>query len=244
MTAIEVSGLTKRFGDVVAVDDLSFTVARRSITGFLGPNGAGKTTTLRALLGLVKPTSGTVRFAGRPYAELERPAHEIGAVLENGAWHPGRRARDHLRVLALAAGVPLHRVDEVLELVGLTSAAKRRVKGFSLGMRQRLALAAALLGQPEILILDEPTNGLDPHGIVWLRGFLRSFVEAGGTVLVSSHQLAEIAQTVDHVVIVSNGRLVKQASIAELHAESGTDLESVFLQLTTSSSSFSSIGAF
>ncbi|MGH8917729.1 MAG: ABC transporter ATP-binding protein [Actinomycetes bacterium] len=243
MTAIEVSGLTKKFGDVVAVDDLSFTVARGSITGFLGPNGAGKTTTLRALLGLVKPTAGTVRFAGRSYAELARPVHEIGAVLENGAWHPGRQARDHLRVLALAAEVPFSRVDEVLELVGLTSAARRRVKGFSLGMRQRLALAAALLGEPEILILDEPTNGLDPQGIVWLRGFLRSFVEAGGTVLVSSHQLAEIAQTVDHVVIVSGGRLVKQASIAQLQAE-GTDLESAFLALTTSTASYSSNGAF
>ncbi|MGK2947403.1 MAG: ATP-binding cassette domain-containing protein [Acidimicrobiales bacterium] len=219
MTSIAVRGLTKQFGEVLAVDDLSFDVAEGTVTGFLGPNGAGKTTTLRMLLGLVTPTSGTATIAGRPYAELDAPFHHVGAVLEATSFHPGRRARDHLRVLAAAAGLPEHRVAEVLEQVGLAAAADRRVKGFSLGMRQRLGLAAALLGGPRVLILDEPANGLDPEGVHWLRQFLRSYADEGGTVLVSSHLLAEVAQTVDDVVIIAGGRLVRQSSLRELANE-------------------------
>lgn len=219
MTSIAVRGLTKRFGDVLAVDDLSFDVAAGAVTGFLGPNGAGKTTTLRMLLGLVTPTSGTATIDGRPYRELEAPFHHVGAVLEATSFHPGRRARDHLRVLAVAAGLPEDRVPEVLHQVGLGAVAHRRVRGFSLGMRQRLGLAAALLGEPQVLILDEPTNGLDPEGVHWLRQFLRSFAEQGGTALVSSHLLAEVAQTVDDVVIIAGGRLVRQSSLRELTEE-------------------------
>jgi ABC-2 type transport system ATP-binding protein len=214
--AIEINGLTKRFGDVLAVDDLSFTVPTGTVTGFLGPNGAGKTTTLRMLLGLIKPTSGTAMIAGRPFIELDRPFEAVGAALEASSFHPGRRARDHLRVLATAAGIPIARVDEVLAEVGLGEAATRRTRGFSLGMRQRLSLAAALLGEPRILILDEPANGLDPEGVHWLRAFLRSFADQGGTVLVSSHLLTEISLLVDEVVIVSHGRLVTQSSLAAL----------------------------
>jgi ABC-2 type transport system ATP-binding protein len=188
MAAISVQGLTKRFGDVLAVDRLSFEVGPGTVTGFLGPNGAGKTTTLRMLLGLVAPTSGTATIDGRPYRELADPLRRVGAVLEAGGFHPGRSARDHLRVLAKAAGLPAGRVGEVLEQVGLAAAGRRRVGGFSLGMRQRLGLAAALLGDPEVLVLDEPANGLDPEGVHWLRGLVR-----GRTVLVSSHLLAEVA---------------------------------------------------
>jgi ABC-2 type transport system ATP-binding protein len=216
MSAIEIQGLTKRFGDVLAVDDLSFTAREGAVTGFLGPNGAGKTTTLRMLLGLVAPTAGTATVAGSPYANLAEPTRHVGAVLESSSFHPGRRARQHLRVLATAAGVPAARVGEVLEQVGLANAADRRVKGFSLGMRQRLGLASALLGEPEVLILDEPANGLDPEGVHWLRQFLRGFADRGGSVLVSSHLLAEVAQTVDDVVIIANGRLVTQSSLADL----------------------------
>src|SRR6266508_4367912 len=202
MAVITVEGLTKRFGDVVAVDDLSFEVDQGTVVGFLGPNGAGKTTTLRMLLGLVIPTAGTARFQGRPYRELAAPLRHVGAVLEASSFHPGRTARNHLRVVTAAAGLPRTRADEVLSQVGLDQAADRRVGGFSLGMRQRLALATALLGDPEILVLDEPANGLDPEGIHWLRGFLRNFADQGRTVLVSSHVLAEVAQTVDQVVRV------------------------------------------
>ncbi len=219
MTSIAVRGLTKRFGDVLAVDDLTFDVTVGTVTGFLGPNGAGKTTTLRMLLGLVTPTSGTATIAGRPYQELDSPFHEVGAVLEATSFHPGRRARDHLRVLATAAGLPVERADHALERVGLADAADRRVKGFSLGMRQRLGLAAALLGEPKVLILDEPANGLDPEGVHWLRQFLRSYADQGGTVLVSSHLLAEVAQTVDDVVIIAAGRLIRQSSLRELAHE-------------------------
>jgi len=214
--AIEVTGLTKRFDEVLAVDDLSFTVPEGTVTGFLGPNGAGKTTTLRMLLGLIKPTTGTATIFGRPFVELDRPFEAVGAALEASSFHPGRRARDHLRVLATAAGIPVARVDEVLAEVGLSEAATRRTRGFSLGMRQRLSLAAALLGEPRILILDEPANGLDPQGMHWLRAFLRSFADDGGTVLVSSHFLTEISLLVDEVVIVSHGRLVTQSSLAAL----------------------------
>jgi ABC-2 type transport system ATP-binding protein len=216
MTSIQINGLTKRFGNFVAVDNLSFEVAQGSVTGFLGPNGAGKTTTLRMLLGLVEPTTGSSTIAGKPYRELADPSRQVGAVLESTSFHPGRRARDHLRVLCTAAGLAGTRVDEVLDEVGLADVGDRRVKGFSLGMRQRLGLAAALLGEPELLILDEPANGLDPEGVHWLRNFLRGYADQGRTVLVSSHLLAEIAQTVDDVVIVAKGRLVTQSSLADL----------------------------
>jgi ABC-2 type transport system ATP-binding protein len=218
MAVITIQGLTKRFGDVLAVDDLSFEVDQGTVVGFLGPNGAGKTTTLRTLLGLVTPTAGTARIDGKPYRELADPVHHVGAVLEASSFHPGRSARNHLRVVATAAGLPPDRADTVLEQVGLTQAARRRVGGFSLGMRQRLGLATALLGDPQVLILDEPANGLDPEGVHWLRGLLRQLADQGRTVLVSSHVLAEVAQTVDQVVIIARGRLVTQSSLAALTA--------------------------
>ena len=218
MAAITIDGLTKRFGRVVAVDDLSFEVDQGTVVGFLGPNGAGKTTTLRTLLGLVTPTAGSARIDGTPYRELADPIRHVGAVLEASGFHPGRSARNHLRVVATAAGLPLARVDAVLDQVGLTQTAHRRVGGFSLGMRQRLGLATALLGDPRILILDEPANGLDPEGVHWLRGFLRQLADQGRTVLVSSHVLAEVAQTVDQVVIIAAGRLVTQSTLADLTA--------------------------
>ena len=210
--------LTKRFADVTAVNDLSFDVAAGSVTGFLGPNGAGKTTTMRMLLGLAAPTRGRALVFGRPFAELERPGTRVGAVLEAADLHPGRTGRDHLRALAPLARVPRGRVEEVLRLVDLHTAADRRTKGYSLGMRQRLSLAAALLGDPELLVLDEPANGLDPEGVRWLRDFLHAFAADGRTVFVSSHVLAEVAQTVDHVVIVNHGRLVVESSLSELTA--------------------------
>ena len=208
--------LTKRFGDVIAVDDLSFRLRRGSVTGFLGPNGAGKTTTLRMLLGLVRPSGGRALVFGRPYDEDSAP--RVGAVLEAADFHPGRSGREHLITLALASSLPVARVDEVLELVELAHAAPRRVGAYSLGMRQRLGLAAALLRDPELLILDEPANGLDPEGVHWLRTFMRGFATAGKTVLVSSHVLAEVAQTVDRVIIIDRGRLVTIAELDELTA--------------------------
>ena len=220
-TVVEVDSLTKRFGALVAVDDLSFSLKQGTITGFLGPNGAGKTTTLRALLGLAAPTAGKALVFGKPYAELQRPALRVGAVLEATDFHPGRSGRDHLRSLGRATGLPDSRADEVLRLVELQDAARRRVKAYSLGMRQRLGLAAALLGDPELLILDEPANGLDPEGVRWLRDFLRAFTGQGHTVLISSHVLAEVAQTVDQVVIINRGRLVTEAPLAELTARLG-----------------------
>ena len=228
---LEARGLTKRFGDVAAVRDLSFAVEAGSVTGFLGPNGAGKTTTLRLFLGLAKPTSGEALVFGRRFADLDRPARRVGAVLEAADVHPGRTGRDHLRVLAAAARVSPGRIAEVLALVDLESAADRRVAGYSLGMRQRLALAAALLGAPELLILDEPSNGLDPEGIRWLRDFLSGFAGDGGTVLTSSHHLAEIAQTVDRVVVIDRGRLMAQCPLHDLTADNAS-LESAFLELT------------
>jgi ABC-2 type transport system ATP-binding protein len=237
MAVIEVSGLTKRFGSVLAVDDLSFQVQRATVVGFLGPNGAGKTTTLRMLLGLVQPSAGTATVDGLAYKELAVPPTKIGAALEASSCYPGRTARNHLRVQAMSCGGTSARVDEVLDLVGLTDAADRRVGGYSLGMRQRLGLAAALVGDPEVLILDEPANGLDPEGVHWLRGMLRSFAEEGRTVLVSSHLLAEVAQTVDSVVILDRGRLVTQSSLDELLTTESTSeavkLEDVFLRLTS-----------
>jgi ABC-2 type transport system ATP-binding protein len=213
--------LTKRFGSVLAVDELSFKLEAGTITGFLGPNGAGKTTTLRMVLGLAAPSGGRALVFDRPYAELDRPALRIGAVLEATDFHPGRSARDHLRMLGQAVGVPDSRVEEVLSLVELTGAARRRVKGYSLGMRQRLGLASALLGDPELLVLDEPANGLDPEGVRWLRDFLRSFASGGRTVLISSHVLAEVAQTVNQVLIISRGRLVIESSLEGLTARVG-----------------------
>ena len=214
--AVRVESLTKRFGDVVAVDDLSFELERGTITGFLGPNGAGKTTTLRMVVGLVAPTSGRALVFGRPYVELAEPSRRVGAALEAADFHPGRSGRDHLRMLAEAVELPRSRVEEVLRLVELEGAARRRVKTYSLGMRQRLGLAAALLGDPELLILDEPANGLDPAGVRWLRDFLRDFAAGQRTVLISSHVLAEVAQTVDDVVIINHGRLVTEASLEAL----------------------------
>ena len=218
MATIELQGLTKRFGPLTAVDDLSLTLRPGTVTGFLGVNGAGKTTTLRMLLGLITPTAGTATFDGRRYAELDQPARHVGAVLEASSFHPGRRAVDHLRILATAGGLPPDRAGQALEQVGLAAAACRRVGGFSMGMRQRLALAGALLGDPEVLILDEPANGLDPEGVQWLRTFLRGQAVEGRTVVVSSHLLAEVSQTVDHVVIIDKGRLVADAPLAELTA--------------------------
>ncbi len=215
---IEVAGLSKRFGKTQAVANLSFRVEPGTITGFLGPNGAGKSTTLRSVLGLVHPDAGSATVLGVPYRELDRPLHRVGAVLEASEVHPGRTGRNHLRVQAAAASLPSSRVDEVLALVELSAAAKRRVKGYSLGMRQRLGLATALLGDPEVLVLDEPANGLDPAGVRWLRDLLRSLAAEGRTILVSSHVLAEVAQTVDRVVIIHRGALVQQATIAEVLA--------------------------
>jgi ABC-2 type transport system ATP-binding protein len=219
--AIEVSNLTKRFGDVLAVDDLSFTVDEGRIVGFLGPNGAGKTTTLRMLLGLVYPTAGSSTIFGNGYVHLDDPVHKVGAVLDGGMLHPGRTGRNHLRALAKAAGVPAARSDELLQLVALADAANRRAGGYSLGMRQRLGLAAALLGDPRVLVLDEPANGLDPQGIRWLRDFLRSLAREGRAVLVSSHVLAEVSQTADDVVVINRGRSVAQGTLTELIARSG-----------------------
>jgi ABC-2 type transport system ATP-binding protein len=219
--AIEVSGLTKRFGPVLAVDDLSFTADEGRVVGFLGPNGAGKTTTLRMLLGLVYPTAGRATVKGSRYVELDDPVHTVGAVLDGGMLHPGRSGRNHLRALGKAAGIGDQRVDELLQLVALSDAANRRAGGYSLGMRQRLGLAAALLGDPKVLILDEPANGLDPQGIRWLRDFLRTLANEGRAVLVSSHVLAEVAQTADDVVVINKGRSVAQAPLTEIMARSG-----------------------
>jgi len=221
--------LTKRYGEVVAVDGVSFSLEAGTITGYLGPNGAGKTTTLKLLLGLAEPTAGEAHVFGRRYRELEQPVRRVGAVLESGDFHPARSGREHLAALALAGGLPLSRVEEVLELVELSAAAGRRVRGYSLGMRQRLGLAAALLGDPELLILDEPANGLDPVGVHWLRIFLRTFTEQGRTVLLSSHLLAEVAQTVDRVLIIDRGRVLASGRLDELTG--GRSLEDLYLGL-------------
>ena len=219
---IVVDGLTKVFrGDIRAVDQLSFTVEPGSVTGFLGPNGAGKTTTLRMALGLVRPSSGHATIGGVEYRHLGYPSRTVGAALEASSFHPARTARNHLRIMCTVAGLPAQRADEVLNLVGLGGDSRRKVRGYSLGMRQRLGLAAALLGDPAVLILDEPANGLDPDGIRWLRGFLRSMADQGRTVLISSHQLNEVQEIADRVVILNQGRLVRSGSIAELTA--GTD---------------------
>jgi ABC-2 type transport system ATP-binding protein len=218
---IEVSHLTKRYGKVLAVDDLSFRAEPGRVTGFLGPNGAGKTTTLRALVALLHPTSGSATVLGRPYPQLEQPARTVGAILESNAFHPGRTGRNHLRTIARSAAIGDARVDEVLGLVDLQGAAGRRTKGYSLGMKQRLSLAGALLGDPQVLVLDEPANGLDPQGIRWLRDLLRSLAAEGRTVLVSSHVLSEVAQLADDVVIIAKGRLITQAHVKDVLAGAG-----------------------
>ena len=227
----EVEDLTKSFRGVLAVDHLSFALHGGEITGFLGPNGAGKSTTLRLLLGLAAPTSGTARVFGRRYADLDEPTGSVGAVLESADFHPNRTGRNHLRVLALSSGIDGHRIAEVLEFVDLSAAADRKVGGYSLGMRQRLGLAAALLGDPELLILDEPINGLDPSGVHWLRAFLRRFADQGGAAFVSSHVLAEVEQSVDRVLIINRGRLLADQPMTEI-ARDGGSLEQTYLAIT------------
>ncbi len=231
MAEIQVRGLTKTFGRVTAVHGLSCTAPAGKVTGFLGPNGSGKTTTLRVALGLIRPGAGEVLIGGVPYGRLTRPRRQVGALLEATGFHPGRRARDHLRVLAAAGGLPDRRVDDVLGQVDLASSAGRRVREFSLGMRQRLGLAAALLGDPGVLLLDEPANGLDPAGIAWLRGLLRALAAEGRTIVVASHVLGEVARTAEHVVIIHAGELRFEGPLHELGG-SGSALESAFLKLT------------
>jgi ABC-2 type transport system ATP-binding protein len=228
---VSVRSLSKRYDEVVAVDDVTFSLEAGTVTGYLGPNGAGKTTTLRLLLGLAEPTAGEALVFGRRYRELDQPIRKVGAVLESTDFHPSRNGRDHLRALAFAAGLPLSRVEDVLDLVELRSAAKRRVRTYSLGMRQRLGLAAALLGDPELLILDEPANGLDPAGVRWLRVFLQSLAAQGRSVLIASHLLAEVALTVDRVLIIDHGRLLASGRLDELTGP-GRTLEDVYLELT------------
>jgi ABC-2 type transport system ATP-binding protein len=228
---IVTDGLTKSFGAVRAVDELSFTVEPGTVTGFLGPNGAGKTTTLRMLVGLIAPDAGTATIGGQRYVDLPAPGDTVGAALDTTGFHPARTGRNHLRVYCTVNGYPHSRADEVLDLVGLTDAATQPVKAYSLGMRQRLALAAALLGDPRVLVLDEPGNGLDPEGIVWIRGLLRDLADQGRTVLVSSHLLWEVQQLVDQVVIITRGRLVRQGDIGDV--SSGFDsLEQAYFALT------------
>ena len=229
MTEVAVRRLTKQFGQVTAVREMTFVVPAGAVTAFLGPNGSGKTTTLRMLLGLIRPTSGEAVIGGRPYARLDHPRRRVGALLEATGFHPGRRARDHLRVLAAGEAIPGDRVDQVLAQAGLAEHAHRRVRGFSLGMRQRLGIAAALLGDPGVLLLDEPANGLDPAGHAWLRGLLRSLAAEGRTVVVASHLLSEVALTADHAVIVSAGELRFAGPLRELGDGA---LEAAFLRLT------------
>jgi len=232
VTTVEVRRLTKQFGSVRAVDDLSFTAPAGKITGFLGPNGSGKTTTLRMALGLIRPTSGEAFIGGERYADVQHPRRVVGAMLDSSGFHPGRSGRDHLRVLAATERISRARIEELLDQVQLTDDADRRVRGYSLGMKQRLGLASALLGDPQVLVLDEPANGLDPAGMAWLRTLLRTEASAGRTVIVSSHVLSEVEQTVDNVVIVSKGQLRFDGSLAQLDAQDGS-LEASFLRLTS-----------
>jgi ABC-2 type transport system ATP-binding protein len=218
---IRARGLTKRYGDKLAVDDLSFEVPPGAVTGFLGPNGSGKSTTMRMIMGLDFPDSGSALIDGKPYAELAWPLREVGALLDVKAFHPGRTARRHLRWLALTNGIPLSRVDDVLDQVGLTSVANRRAGKFSMGMGQRLGIAAAMLGDPAVLMFDEPVNGLDPEGIRWVRHFLRGLAADGRTVLVSSHLISEMALTADRLVVIGRGRLIAETSVADFVARSG-----------------------
>jgi ABC-2 type transport system ATP-binding protein len=231
---IEAQGLSKRYGATHAVQSLTFDVRSSMVTGFLGPNGSGKSTTMRLILGLDTPDAGQVRIGGRRYRDLRWPLREVGALLETRAFHPGRSARAHLRALAASNAIPRSRVEEVLGLVGLAEVAGRRAGGFSLGMAQRLGIAAALLGDPQVLLLDEPVNGLDPEGIRWVRDLLRSLAAEGRTVFVSSHLIGEIARTADHVLVIGRGRLLADTSVAELAARSAS-LEASFLELTAGS---------
>lgn len=230
MNAISFDSLVKQYGKQSAVNNLSATVQAGRITGFLGPNGAGKSTTLRCLVGLAKPTSGEAKILGKNYRELENPLQKVGTVLDSRGFHPALSGKKNLQVVAAAAGIEDGRVDEVLELVELTQSAKKKMKNYSLGMKQRLSLAGAILGNPEILILDEPANGLDPAGIAWLRKFLRGLTEQGRTILVSSHQLAEMQNTVDDVIIINHGKLIASGPIKDVIG--GGTLEEAFLRLT------------
>jgi ABC-2 type transport system ATP-binding protein len=240
---IEARGLVKRYGSTTAVDHLSFDVRPGTVTGFLGPNGAGKSTTMRMILGLDRPDAGTARVNGRGYHELRWPLREVGALLEgyggSKSFHPGRSARAHLTALAASNDIPRQRVDEVLEITGMAKAADRRAGKFSLGMAQRLGIAAALLGDPAVLLLDEPVNGLDPEGIRWIRGLLKSLAAHGRTVLISSHLISEIAQSADDLIVIGQGRLLAQTTVAELSA-GGNSLEEAFFQLTDGSTQYSS----
>ena len=234
----EARGLVKRYGSTTAVDNLSFDVQPGTVTGFLGPNGAGKSTTMRMILGLDRPDAGTARVNGKNYHELRWPLCEVGALLEAKAFHPGRSARAHLTALAASNGIPRRRVDDVLEITGMGQAADRRAGKFSLGMAQRLGIAAALLGDPAVLLLDEPVNGLDPEGIRWIRGLLKNLAAHGRTVLISSHLISEVAQTADQLIVIGRGRLLAQTTVAELSARS-TSLEEAFFQLTEGSTEYS-----
>jgi ABC-2 type transport system ATP-binding protein len=220
---IEARGLTKKYGDTLAVDDLSFTVQPGTVTGFLGPNGAGKSTTMRMILGLDRPTSGSALVSGQPYTSLKGPLHHVGALLDAKDVHQGRTARTHLRALAQSNGIPRRRVDEVLEMTGLSAVAKKRIRGFSLGMSQRLGIAATMLGDPDVLMFDEPVNGLDPEGILWIRTFMRSLASEGRTVFVSSHLMSEMSQTADHLIVIGRGRLLADVSTREFIQQSSTN---------------------
>jgi ABC-2 type transport system ATP-binding protein len=238
---IEARGLVKRYGPTIAVDNLSFDVRPGTVTGFLGPNGAGKSTTMRMILGLDRPDGGTARINGKSYHDLQWPLHEVGALLEvsgSKAFHPGRTARSHLTALAASNAIPRRRVNDVLEITGLGKAADRRAGKFSLGMAQRLGIAAALLGDPAVLLLDEPVNGLDPEGIRWIRGLLKNLAAHGRTVLISSHLISEIALTADQLIVIGRGRLLAQTTVAELSARSSS-LEEAFFQLTEGSTEYS-----
>jgi ABC-2 type transport system ATP-binding protein len=228
---VQVNSLTKHYGRVVALEGITFSLEAGTVTGFLGPNGAGKSTTLRILLGLAQPTHGEALIGGKRYREIEAPTRQVGAVLESNDFHPARSGRDHLRILAAAGQIPSSRVPEMLDFVELSQASNRKVGTYSLGMRQRLGLAGALLGDPQLLILDEPANGLDPAGVHWLRKFIRGLADGGRTVLVSSHLLTEVAQTVDRVLIINRGRLLADSSLSDL-AAGNRSLEDAYLALT------------
>jgi ABC-2 type transport system ATP-binding protein len=236
---IEVRGLTKRYGPTVAVDGLTFEVKPGTVTGFLGPNGSGKSTTMRMIIGLDEPDAGQAWIGGRSYRELGWPLRRVGSLLEAKSFHPGQSARTHLAALAASNGLPTRRVDEVLDIVGLTQAARRRAGKYSLGMAQRLGIATALLGDPEVLILDEPVNGLDPEGIRWLRSLLQSLAADGRTVLISSHLISEMALTATDLIVIGQGRLLARTTVAELSAQS-TSLEEAFLALTAGATDYES----